>query len=483
MNNIINFTLIRNKVINNIKNFKYILLAFSGGLDSTVLLDIIYHMDLNNKFKKKYKKPLVRAIYIQHIISNNNSNNNIFLNHCRKECKKRNIKFINDKIIIENISDGIEASFRKYRYNSLYKNMLKNEVLLTAHNLNDQIETLFLSIKRGSGPTGMSGISMYSKFNNSLLVRPMINIDRNKLNKYALYHNLKWLEDISNNEIKFDRNFLRKKILPLLRIRWPSFYLTSNRSSKICYFQENLINDFINQEFNKIIQSDNSIIFNNLLNMNIIKVFYLLRKWFLKFKIQMPSIKKLYLIWKEIINSKNSSIAKIKINKNKEIKKFKNRIYITNINISICKHTTLFWNYKYNIFILPFNLGIIRKKINFKYKKYHLNYKFRKLNFINFNFLEKKKFVSVVRPPLINEFLSIRFTSVNKLIYLLRNKHGVSLNKIWKMFNIPIWYRNKIPLLFYNDNIITAPGIFITNEGLHLNYKIKLEITWNKLFI
>ncbi|MFI4819029.1 MAG: tRNA lysidine(34) synthetase TilS [Enterobacterales bacterium] len=478
MINIINFKILRNKVINNIKNYKYILLAFSGGLDSTVLLDIIYYMNLNNKFKKKYKKPIIRAIYIQHIIKNYN---NIFLNHCYRECKKRNIEFITEKVIIKNISDGIEASFRKARYNSIYKHMLKNEVLITAHNLNDQIETLFLSIKRGSGPNGMSGIQMYSKFNNSLLIRPMININKDKLKKYALYYNIKWLEDISNNEIKFDRNFLRKKILPLIIKRWQSFYSTANRSSKLCYIQEKLIYNLLEKEFNKIFQSDGSIVYTYLLNLNIIQVFYLLRIWFSKFKIKMPSIKKLYFIWKEIINSKNNSVAKIKIDKNKEIKKFKDRIYITNINIYIYNNLILFWNIKYNIFILPFNLGIIEKKnINNKYKKNQIKNINNKLNLNKFNFFTKNIYISIIRPPLVNEFISIRFTSINKLIYLIKNRHGIYLKKIWQKFNIPIWCRKQIPLLFYNDILITAPGIFITNEGSHLKCKTKYKIKWNK---
>ncbi|MGK2896973.1 MAG: tRNA lysidine(34) synthetase TilS [Candidatus Makana argininalis] len=478
MNNINNIKLLRNKIINNIKNFKYILLAFSGGLDSTVLLNIINYINLKNKFKKNNKKIFIRAIYIQHNINNNN---NIFLNHCYKECKKLNIKFITDKIIITNISDGIEASFRKARYKLIYKNMLKNEVLLTAHHLNDQIETLLLSIKRGSGPTGMSGISMYSKFNNSLLIRPMINIDRDKLHKYALYYNLTWLEDVSNNQITFDRNFLRIKILPMIKKRWPSFYFTSNRSCKLCYFQENLIHDLINKDYHDIIQINGSMILNKLLKMNIIKVFALLRKWFLTFSIQMPSVKKLYFIWKEIINSKNHSFAKIKIDQNKEIKKFNNNLYITNTNISIFKNFILFWNYKHNIIILPFNLGIIKKKINYKYTKYKKYNNFIKLNFKKFNFIKNKIFVSFVRPPIINEFISIRYTYNDKLIYLVGKKHGLRLNKIWKSYNIPIWYRNKIPLLFYNNKLITAPGIFITNEGSHINFKIKFKITWIKI--
>ncbi|MFI4853290.1 MAG: tRNA lysidine(34) synthetase TilS [Candidatus Makana argininalis] len=473
MNNVNIYKYLRNKIINNIKNFKYVLLAFSGGLDSTVLLNIISYINNKNKFKEENNKTYIRAIYIQHNINNID---NIFLNHCYKECNKLNIKFITDKISINNKSDGIEASFRKARYKVIYKNMLNNEVLITAHHLNDQIETLLLSIKRGSGPTGMSGISMYSKFNNSLLIRPMININRDILYKYAEYHNLKWLEDISNNEMKLDRNFLRKKILPIFKKRWPSFYFTSNRSTKLCYLQENLINEFIKKDYNKIIQSNGSIIWNHLISMNVIKVFILLRKWFLKFSIQMPSVKKLSLIWKEIINSKHNSFAKIKIDKKKEIKKFKNYLFITNINISLNDNIIINWNYKYNTIVLPFNLGIIKKNINYLYTKFKINSKIKKINFLN-----QKIFISFVRPPLINEFISIRYVYSNKLIYLIGMKHGLLLKKIWKKYNIPIWYRNKIPLLFYNNKIITAPGIFITNEGLNLNCKIKFKITWIKI--
>jgi tRNA(Ile)-lysidine synthase len=103
--------------------------------------------------------------------------------------------------------------------------------LLSAHHRDDQAETLLLNLIRGSGPAGVAGIGDVRRFGPGWLLRPMLNVDREAIEQYASLHELRWVEDPSNADRKFDRNFLRHEILPQLAARWPDIAVRLQRSA------------------------------------------------------------------------------------------------------------------------------------------------------------------------------------------------------------------------------------------------------------
>jgi tRNA(Ile)-lysidine synthase len=103
--------------------------------------------------------------------------------------------------------------------------------LLSAHHREDQAETLLLNLIRGSGPAGVAGIGSIRRFGPGWLVRPMLNVDRAEILEYANAHELKWVEDPSNTDRRFDRNFLRHEVLPRLKSRWPDIAARLQRSA------------------------------------------------------------------------------------------------------------------------------------------------------------------------------------------------------------------------------------------------------------
>jgi tRNA(Ile)-lysidine synthase len=109
--------------------------------------------------------------------------------------------------------------------------MRKGDWLLSAHHREDQAETLLLNLIRGSGPAGVAGIGSLRRFGPGWLVRPLLNVDRADLKQYALDENLVWLDDPSNTNRRFDRNFLRHEVLPRLKSRWPDIATRLQRSA------------------------------------------------------------------------------------------------------------------------------------------------------------------------------------------------------------------------------------------------------------
>ncbi len=102
---------------------------------------------------------------------------------------------------------GIEAHAREARYRAFAQTLLHGEVLATAQHLDDQCETFLLALKRGSGPAGLSAMGERSPFAGTLLLRPLLRETRKTLEQWAVRHGLCWIEDESNQDDAYDRNF------------------------------------------------------------------------------------------------------------------------------------------------------------------------------------------------------------------------------------------------------------------------------------
>ncbi|WP_343189166.1 tRNA lysidine(34) synthetase TilS [Buchnera aphidicola (Chaitoregma tattakana)] len=399
-----------------------ILVAYSGGLDSTVLLYQLIEL------KKKIKLIKIRAIHINH---NMNKNANNWKNHCYKECKKNKIGFITQKIKTI-YKKNIEHSLREERYKIIKNNLLDNEIAVTGHHLNDQCETLLLALKRGSGPNGLSSIKEAIKFghNKQLLIRPLISIQKKKIKKWAVEKKLKWISDTSNSNIKFERNFIRLKIIPIIEKKWPNFSKNFYRTSLICQKNEKVIHFFI-KPILKMCKIDNTKIQIDKIKMYPIEVgILIIRKWIYTLIKKFISYKKVYQIYKDFILCKEHKSSKINFKKHK-IQKYKNIIIYTKIAPEL-KNTIIFCHYPFKKITLPNNLGK----------------------------LEINKHGMKIPHPKKTDLINIRFQFQGIIKIDQRNK-SCKIKKIWKELKISSLYKNKIPLLFYNTTFISAIGLFI----------------------
>lgn len=197
-----------------------LVLGLSGGLDSMVLLELCHQLTLDSAIKLK-------AVYIHHGLSVNADH---WADFCQQQCQKRNIAFEMLKVQLDPKAN-IEAQARAARYSALAAFVTTRQTaLLTAHHADDQLETLLLALKRGAGPAGLSGIAALQSFAKGWLLRPLLEFSREQLDAFAKQQQLTWIEDESNNDSRFDRNFLRAEVIPLLQQRWPAFRQNALRS-------------------------------------------------------------------------------------------------------------------------------------------------------------------------------------------------------------------------------------------------------------
>ncbi len=197
-----------------------LVLGLSGGLDSMVLLELCHQLTQSSAIKLK-------AVYIHHGLSANADHWAAF---CQQQCLKCNVPFEVQKVQL-NPAANIEAQARAARYSALAAFVTTPQTaLLTAHHADDQLETLLLALKRGAGPAGLSGIAALQPFAAGWLLRPLLEFSREQLDAFAKQQQLTWIEDESNNDSRFDRNFLRAEVIPLLQQRWPAFRQNALRS-------------------------------------------------------------------------------------------------------------------------------------------------------------------------------------------------------------------------------------------------------------
>ncbi len=194
-------------------------IAFSGGLDSTVLAHAL----------AQCSDAPVLAIHIDHALQTDSAD---WSEHCAQIATALEIEFLSLRVKVQLESGkGPEASARDARYAALHAALDAGDWLLSAHHREDQAETLLLNLIRGSGPAGIAGIGNIRRFGPGWLVRPMLNVDRASILQYATDQGLQWIEDPSNTDRRFDRNFLRHDVLPRLKERWPDIAARLQRSA------------------------------------------------------------------------------------------------------------------------------------------------------------------------------------------------------------------------------------------------------------
>lgn len=200
------------------------IVGYSGGMDSHVLLHGLVNY--------QYHDWTLTAFYVDHRLQTASA---AWGEHCAGVCRLLNVPFRALKIDARPApGESPEAAARRARYAALAAELGSDSALLTAHHRDDQAETLLLQLLRGAGPHGLAAMPTVSRLGQGWLLRPLLNVDRAELLAYARTHDLHWVEDASNTDTGFDRNYLRHRVLPLLRERWPAVNRTLARSARLC---------------------------------------------------------------------------------------------------------------------------------------------------------------------------------------------------------------------------------------------------------
>jgi tRNA(Ile)-lysidine synthase len=203
---------------------------------------------------------------------------------------------------------------------------MPGEVLVTAQHLDDQCETFLLALKRGSGPTGLSAMAGESDFAGTKLLRPLLNESRDSLHRWALAHQLSWIEDESNQDDTYDRNFLRLRVVPLLNARWPHFAEAVARSASLCGEQEQLLDEMLAAELATLVAEDGALAIEPLASMSAPRRAALLRRWLAGLNAPMPSREMPERIWREVALAREDAYPCLRLG-HFAVRRYQQRLY------------------------------------------------------------------------------------------------------------------------------------------------------------
>ena len=196
-------------------------LAYSGGLDSSVLL----HLLVSNQHRYS-----VVPWHVNHGLLEVAGRMEQF---CLEQAQRYELELRLDHLDLDNIDSNIEAEARQQRYRLFAAANDASSCIVTAHHADDQAETFLLNALRGSGSAGLRGIARSRELGGSLLLRPLLEFSRQQLEDYASDHEIAWFNDPSNRDNRFDRNYLRNEVIPAIRARWPAFQRSLATTSRL----------------------------------------------------------------------------------------------------------------------------------------------------------------------------------------------------------------------------------------------------------
>lgn len=404
--------------------YRQLLVGFSGGLDSTVLL---HRLKL---WRDREPDVQLRAMHIHHGLSPHADG---WVAHCEALCALWNIPLSVERVTLQDEGLGIEAQARKARYAAFASALQPGEALVTAQHLDDQCETFLLALKRGSGPAGLSAMPPRAEFAGTQLIRPLLGETRASLEAWAREHRLRWIEDESNQDDSYDRNFLRLRVIPLLTERWGHFTQATARSAMLCAEQESLLDELLSEELAELISPEGALAIAPLEAMSAVRRAAVLRRWLATHHAAMPSRAMLNRIWDEVAQAREDAAPRLYLN-GFEVRRYQGALWWIKSRPSF-SDVVLSWPSIENALILPHGAGSVSLSN-----------------------------AGHVRLPEANEPVTVRFKA-GGMLHIVGRNGGRKLKKIWQECNVPPWRRDATPLLFYGEKLIAAAGVFVTEEG------------------
>lgn len=307
---------------------KVMWVAYSGGCDSHVLLQSL--VALRSDIKAE-----IKAIHINHDLS---PLANEWEEHCRVTCDELDVPYLaikvdassrkssSKKLGSKTKNKSPEEAARLARY-AEWKSLVKqNNVILLAHHQDDQAETVLLQLLRGSGVKGLAAMPAQQSFSQGLLCRPLLGFLREELQAYAVEKNLNWIDDPSNFDTDFDRNFLRHDVVPLLETRWPSLKKTLSRTATHTAEADRLLTELAAQDWLNI-KNNRQIQINKLIELDDKRQRNVVRYWLtIICKVTMPDTVHLQRILDEVLTAAEDASPEV-IWRGGEVRRYQGLLY------------------------------------------------------------------------------------------------------------------------------------------------------------
>jgi len=296
-----------------------IFIAYSGGLDSTVLL----HATAQLRSELTHE---VHAIHADHGLQADAST---WSQHCELQCAALDIPLHKVHLNLQiPPGESLEAVARTARYSAFSEVLEAGDLLLTAHHADDQVETVLLQLLRGGGVSGLAGMPLIKPWHQCWLARPLLPFSRLDLQQYAMDKGLYWVEDASNQDVRFSRNLLRRRVIPELKNRWPGMLKTISRSAAHCASSGRLADELAELDLHSSRGTNTwRLSISELKNLSQTRQENLLRYWIRQSGLQVPNTHKIRRILCEVLTAAEAAHPLVKW-QGAELRRYGSELYL-----------------------------------------------------------------------------------------------------------------------------------------------------------
>ncbi len=422
-----------------LKSGQHLLLALSGGLDSSVLLHLLANV-------KSCLGIELSAMHVHHGLS---PNADAWATSCVEQCEQLNVDLQVVYVQVEKNSNlGLEAAARRLRYEALFNAVVADappDFIVTAHHQDDQAETFILQLMRGAGVKGLASMAAIDPIRH--LLRPLLGITRQQLYDYAKIHTIAWCDDESNENTYFERNFVRHELMPMMAERIPAISPVLARTASHMAEANALLDDLARIDA-KILVLENSVCVSGLRSLSQARAKNVLRFWMACNQLAMPHAEQLAEILHQVLDARVDANISIPL-QHLSLKRFQQRVYLCHEQVA--KDFNLVWNGEPYL-DLPIGGQLLFKQV--VGTGLALKFGMTKLRITNRGGGERFK-PSELRPT-------------RTLKHLLQEA------------NIPPWQRTNLPLIYWHDTLAFVPRIGIAHELQAHGDDAGLEIIWHE---
>jgi len=433
-----------------------VVIAYSGGVDSQVLLHALATLKHANKIPNS-----VTVCHVNHGLSDNANKWQYF---AKQECEKRKLTFIACHVNVQKkAQQSLEAIAREARYQALHSVNREQSLIITGHHRDDQAETFLLALKRGAGLKGLSSMAAETTQDKDIIIRPLLDVSRNDIVHAAKEQQLNWVEDESNADLRFDRNFIRQTIMPLLNERWPSISQTISRSGSHCFEGQLLLNELAEQDLVNAWVDEQCLSISELKKLSIARFNNLIRYFLEKYNCVMPSTEQLTQVYKQLFANEDKNPA-VKVADN-YLRRFKGRLYLTEEFVDVSDWQAIVgpvaqqYQTSTEVIELPNNIGKLIFGINSPSNESSLNQR--------------------IAVPNKGQKVTVRFSHNNPVCLPDFRNHSRHLKKVLQELNIPPWQRKRTPFIYYDDVLVAVIGYFVCQKFVPEQSEPAIIVTWN----
>lgn len=414
--------------------------AYSGGLDSTVLLYAMAGVAADRTDLR------LRAIHVDHRIHRDSSR---WADHCERSARALNVDFVRLSVTVAGVAEiGPEAAARDARYDALRAALKPQEVLLTAHHADDQLETMLLALMRGSGVRGLSAMAPVQPFGSGWLARPLLEFTRDELESWAAGERLSWLSDPSNDDADLDRNYLRHRVAPVLRERWPAAAHTASRSAEHLAEASQLLDAFAGADV-AAASVGPCLGVEYLKTLDPARRRNVLRYWIRKTGALAPSTRKLAAIEHDMLAAADDRSPCVEWDET-EVRRHRGLLYCGPRQPALSAPDSIDWQAGECV-ELPATLGRLRLIENA---------------------------AGGIAAARLAYPLRIRFRSGGESLRPSGDTHHRSLKQLSQSFGILPWWRDRLPLIYSDDRLLAVGDLWVADEFAARGDENALQIVW-----